>query len=117
MKNKRPPSNTESLIRLKDQQYDVRIEHYRAAVHPMKDEIEIVNDRTWRKPVKMVGHLGDVYDVFVTPRQMGGGTKLTLTRGEEEIVVLAFCNEQDRFCRRIGVKTALAKLKKLHDIE
>jgi hypothetical protein len=105
---KRPPSNTESLIRLKDQGFSAKIEHYRVAVHPQEDFERLVPDYLWRKPIKMKGILGDTYTVFVEPRQMGGATKLSLTRGEEQIVVQAFCNEKDRFaqnrCGRVSEK-------------
>ncbi len=115
---KRPPSNTESLIRLKDQQYNVRIEHFRLTVHPLETEPKLVHDSLWRKPLKVKNSLsGDIYTVFVEPRQMGGATIMTLTKGEEKITVQSVCNEKDHFARRIGVSECLNKLKKLHNIE
>lgn len=117
MKNKRPPSNTESLIRLKDQGYSARIEHFRIAVHPLEDEPLLVHDKTWRQPIKLKGKLGDNYTVFVEPRQTGGATKMTLEKGEEKIVVQAFCNDNDHFARRTGVLECLKKLERLHDIK
>ncbi len=114
---KRPPSNTESLIRLKDQQYSVHIEHYRVVAYPFETEPKLVHDKTWRQPLKIKGALGDIYTVFVEPRQTGGATTLKVQRDNEQIVVQSVCNSKDHFARRVGVKNCLEKLKKLHNIE
>lgn len=116
-KTKRPPSNTESLIRLKDQGFLAKIEHFRMAVHPLEDGPILVRDKIWRQPIKLKGKLGDNYTVFVEPRQTGGATTMTLTKGEEKIVIRAFCNEKDRFTRRTGVAECLKKLERLHNIK
>lgn len=112
MKNKKTPTNTESLIRLKNQGFDVKIKHYRMVTQRddnMGWKAKLTPDFEWRENIN-TGY----YDL---PNEKGGATDLILIRGEEKIVVRASCYAKDHFCRRVGVLEALKKLKKLHGIE
>lgn len=110
---KTPPSNKLALESLKSQGYKVIINHYRRV--PIKNienngwTVSLTADFEWRQFL----HTG-FYDL---PEEKGGATILTLIRGEEKIIVRADCYIHDSFCRRLGAKAALDKLKKLYNIE
>lgn len=111
MNNKTPP-NTAALDSLKNQGYKLIVNHYRrVAVKNLEDNgwtISLIPDFEWRKYFHT-----NFYDL---PEEKGGATELTLLRGEEKIVVRVDCYIKDSFSRRLGVKAALDKLKKLYDI-
>ncbi len=123
MKNTRPPTNTESLIRLKNQNFSVRITHFRKV-----KSLDIDDDGLYVYKVDPILH----HDSYVrkvnkeTPEDeipyfkylpSGGATELELLNGEEKIIVRATCYAKDKFARRIGVANCLKKLKELYNIE
>lgn len=109
--NTRPPSNAAAIQSLKDQGFDVKINHYRQVlnvrnIHELRVRYEIVPDYDWRL---------DPHNLWLMDN--GGATTLKLTRGTEQYEIRANCYHKDRFCRRIGVKYCLDKLAEQYDIK
>jgi hypothetical protein len=128
-KSNRPTPNKEALTRLKEQGFEVTVQHFRR-VRCKRDKNErpahrIVPDNERREWEKRVLRQDGVtlsqcfYDAigYDAPEIKGGATELTLQRGEEKITVRADCYAKDTFCRRLGVKACLEKLEKLHSIK
>ena len=111
--NTRPPSNVAAIQSLKDQNWTVKIQHYR---RPNKGfyENNLVKDREFRDSLR------NLFDQRFYWREeishFGGATELILQKGEEKIVVRADCYVKDRFARRLGVREALKKLESLYGI-
>lgn len=125
MKNKKTPTNTESLIRLKEQNFQIRIHHLRKvktlAVNEdglfcYKVDKELHNDSFIRR-VNQEANVEKGEIPYFKYIEHGGATILYLKKGDEEITVQSTCYAKDRFDRREGVAQALKRLKKLHGIE
>ena len=125
MKNKKTPTNTESLINLNRQGYRVKVRHLRKVkalsinedgLFVYKVDPVLHSDSVVREVIKEADvEKGEIpYFKYV---ENGGATELELRNGEEKIVVRATCYIKDKFCRRLGVKQCLEKLKELHNIE
>jgi len=121
-KNTKTPTNTEALIKLKNKGYHCRIQHLRKVkaldigedgLYCYKVDPVLHNDSYVRKVNKDVSEDEIPYFKYLPE---GGATILTLENGEEKITVQATCYAKDHFSRRVGVATALAKLKKLYNI-
>jgi hypothetical protein len=107
--NTRPKPNTAAIKNLKDQGFSVKIIHYRRK--KWKDKLEpLIQDRAIRENIKRGGFGYEMVS------ERGGSTEICLTRGEEKIVIRADCYVGDAFCKKIGTRVALDKLKKLYDI-
>ena len=117
--NTRPPSNATAIQSLKDQNWSVKIQHYRRVpTLPKKDikkdigkvgvkfNIKTMPDYEWRSSY-----------FHYQPLENGGATEINLVRGEEKIIVRADCYAKDRFCRRLGVSAVLGKLENLYGIK
>jgi hypothetical protein len=103
--------NTAALQNLKSQGYKVSVKHFRRK--KWQDKFEpLLADKKIREAIKF--HGGICYSHF---SERGGATELELRRGEDKIVVRADCYAKDHFCKRLGTRAALDKLKKLYDIE
>lgn len=123
MKNKKTPTNTEALIKLKNQGFQIRIQHLRKVktldigedgLYCYKVDPVLHNDSYVRKVNKDVADDEIPYFKYLPE---GGATEIILDNGEEKITVRATCYAKDRFSRRVGVATALAKLEKLYNIK
>ena len=125
MKNKKTPTNTESLIRLKEQDFQIRIHHLRKvkslAVNEdglfcYKVDKELYNDSFIRK-VNQEANVEKGEIPHFKYIEHGGATILNLKRGGEEITIQSTCYAKDKFSKRQGVKTCLKKLNDLYNIE
>lgn len=125
MKNKKTPTNTESLINLNRQGYQVKVRHLRKvkALNVNEDGLFVYkvdpvlhSDSVVREVIKEANvENGEIpYFKYV---ENGGATILALKKDGEEITIQSTCYAKDRFCRRQGVSECLAKLKKLYNIE
>lgn len=103
--NKKTPPNTAAIKSLKNQGFSVKITHWRKKGWKDREE-PLVLDKSVRltKNYHIVSHFG-------------GATTILLKRGEEEIAVRADCYVKDRFDKRRGIKAALDRLEKLHNIK
>lgn len=125
MTNMKTPPNTAALNNIKNQGWTINIVHWRLlkkdayVPHDGRQGL-LIRDRDYRESLKGYESLksDDDYCSCWTfeVSHFGGATEIILERGEEKIVVRADCHVKDRFSRRLGVKTALDKLKKLYDI-
>lgn len=113
MKTTRPQPNTATIQNLKNQGWKIDVIHYRRKSWKDKEE-PLIADKTFRGLIKDFP-LAYSWDCDVS--HFGGATEIILSRGEETIAVRADCYVKDRFCRRLGTKAALDRLKKLHNIE
>lgn len=122
MKNKKTPTNTESLIKLKNQGYHYRIQHLRKVkaldigedgLYCYKVDPVLHNDSFVRKVNKDVAEDEIPYFKYLPE---GGATEMRIQKDDEEIVVRATCYAKDKFSRRIGVLNCLEKLKNLYNI-
>lgn len=108
--NTKTPPNTQSIKNLKSQNFEVKITHFRRK--RWKDKAEpLVADKAIRENIKRGGYGYEIVS------ERGGATELELKRGEETIYVRADCYVKDPFSKRLGVRAALDRLKKLHNIE
>lgn len=109
--NTKTPPNTAAIKNLKSQGFKIDIIHYRRkAVNDKKEPL--IADKTIRAVKKI---FPDINHNIVS--QTGGATEIRLSKGEDVIVVRADCYVKDNFNRRIGVKTCLDRLEKLHNIK
>ena len=109
--NKKTPPNTAAIKSLKNQGYSVKIKHFRRKAFKDKDQ-PLIADSTIRA-------LKDIFpDIsYGIVSQTGGATEIVLEKEEQKIIVRADCYAKDHFCKRLGLRAALDKLKKLYDIE
>jgi len=107
--SKKTPTNTESLIRLKDQGYRVIIRHLRKVksldinedgLFVYKVSPTLHSDSFVRDVIKEAyPEAGEIpYFKYV---ENGGATILELRNGEEKITVQATCYAKDNFCKRL----------------
>lgn len=109
--NTKTPPNTAAIKSLKQQGFQIKINHYRRK--KWKDKFEpLLADKKIREAIKFRG--GICYSHF---SECGGATEIELNRGEETIKVRADCYAKDHFSKREGVKQCLARLEKLHNIK
>lgn len=125
MKNTRPQTNTESLLKLKSQGYFVKINHHRKVkvldvnddgLFTYKVDSKLHADSVVRKVIKEADTVRGEIPYFKYLAK-GGATEMILEKDGEKINILATCYSKDHFCRRNGVKVCLEKLKKLYNIE
>lgn len=104
-KNTKTPPNTAAIKALKNQGFSVKITHWRKKLWKDKKQ-PLIPDKSVRatKNYHIVSHFG-------------GATTLFLKKGDEEITVRADCYAKDRFDKRQGIKAALDRLEKLHNIK
>lgn len=124
MKNKKTPTNTESLIRLNQQGYQVKVRHLRKVkalsinedgLFVYKVDPVLHSDSVVREVIKEADvEKGEIPYFKYLPE--GGATEMRIQKGDEEIVVRATCYAKDKFSRRIGVLNCLEKLKNLYNI-
>lgn len=109
--NTKTPPNTAAINSLKQQGWSLKIKHFRRKA--FKDKTEpLIADSTIRA-------LKDIFpDIsYGIVSQTGGATEIVLEKGEQKIIVRADCYARDHFCKRLGTRAALDKLKKLYNIE
>lgn len=116
--NQKTPPNTAALKSLKNQNFKIKITHYRRK--KWKDKLEpLMADKKIREainwmPRNLPKEEGFGYHLF---SERGGATVLELQKGEEIITVRADCYVRDSFSKKEGVKQCLARLEKLHGIK
>lgn len=113
------PTNTTALNSLKSQGWNVNIFHWRLlkknayVLHSSRQGM-MIRDKDYRETLNNFDDRSALWNTEVS--HFGGATEIILERGEEKIIVRADCYVKDRFSRRLGVRAALDKLKKLYDI-
>lgn len=112
--NTKTPPNTAAIKSLKNQGFQIKINHFRRK--KWKDKFEpLLADKKIREAMSWnVSGVTFGYHLF---SERGGATELELKRGEEEIKVRADCYVKDSFSKRQGVLECLKRLEKLHGIK